>query len=223
MMQLDYRLCRNRAQQRRGRTCRLVLWAAAIILATSESSTAHTEASTETSRAERLAQMQLIFCFQGKGSCLPYDAGVVQEAYARIPALRDERVIVAGNSSGSILAAYFSCFGFTDRSVRYAQYRVLTGDKEAVRNMENPHSKAAKLIRGRRTEIPHMELREYIAFALGVTNWRQARSIDDIIRQSRARPKLPVLIVAANKEVLEDAHPDDRLTPRGYRNWIRAI
>lgn len=40
------------------------------------------------SLAQRFSQMELLFCFQGKGSCLPYDGGVLHEAYERIPALR---------------------------------------------------------------------------------------------------------------------------------------
>ena len=165
----------------------------------------------------RLGQLQLLFCFQGKGSCLPYDAGVLHEAYARIPAMRQQRTIVAGNSSGSIPAAYFGCFGLSDTAVRYAEYRLVFGDKEAVRNMEDPRRKAANLLRGRPTEIPHLELREYIAFALGVEHWRQDASIDQIVRQSRAYPRHPTLIVACNKEVLEDRDPHDSMASRGYK------
>ena len=51
------------------------------------------------------SEIELLLCFQGKGSCLPYDAGVLHEAYQRLPALRNNRTIVAGNSSGSIPAA----------------------------------------------------------------------------------------------------------------------
>ncbi len=166
---------------------------------------------------DRFQNTRLLFCFQGKGSCLPYDAGVLVEAYQRIPALRQQQSIVAGNSSGSILAAYFGCYGFTDTSVRYAEYKLLAGGKDAVRNMENPHSKAAKMLRGKPTEIPHLELKEYIAFALGVQDWQHATSIDDLVRRSRVIPRYPTLIVACNREVLEDRDPDDSLVSRGYK------
>jgi hypothetical protein len=161
--------------------------------------------------------MRLLFCFQGKGSCLSYDGGVLHEAYARIPAMRQQRVIVAGNSSGSILAAYFGCAGFSDATVRHAEQHVLHGDKTAVRNMENPHSKLAKLLRGRPTEISHLELREYIAFALGVEDWQSARSIEEIVGRSRAECRFPCLIVACNKEVLEDRADDDKTEARGEK------
>ena len=158
----------------------------------------------------RFAPMELLFCFQGKGSCLPYDGGVLHEAYARIPAFRRGRVIVAGNSSGAIPAAYFGCHGFDDATVRHAEERLQHGNRDAVRNMENVNTKIAKLSRGQGTEIEHAELREFVAFALGVSRWRDTRSIDEIVRRSTRRPLHPCLIVACNKEVLEDVHPQDR-------------
>jgi hypothetical protein len=158
----------------------------------------------------RFASMELMFCFQGKGSCLPYDAGVLHEAYARIPAMHQGHTIVAGNSSGSIPAAYFACFGMNDATVRHAQDMLIHGNRDAVRNMENVNNKIAKLSRGQRTEISHLELREYVAFALGVSNWRDAGTIEEIVRRSSARPTFPCLIVACNKEVLEDRHPESK-------------
>lgn len=153
------------------------------------------------------SEMELLLCFQGKGSCLPYDAGVLHEAYERIPALRNNRTIIAGNSSGSIPAAFFCCFGFSDANVQYAEERLKNGNRDAVRNMENVNSKISKITRGLSTEISHWEVREYIAFALGVQQWQDATSIDEIVRRSSAKPRYPCLIVAANKEVLEDKHP----------------
>lgn len=149
----------------------------------------------------------------GKGSCLPYDAGVLHEAHARIPALSDGRVIVAGNSSGGIPAAYFCCHGFTDATIRHAEERLETGDRSAVRTMENVNNKIAKLSRGQSTEIEHANLREYVAFALGVESWRDTRDIAAIVRRSPARPRHPCLIVACNLEVLEDRNPEDSMAP----------
>lgn len=158
---------------------------------------------------KRFADTQLMFCFQGKGSCLPYDAGVLSEAYARIPALRENRVIVAGNSSGSIAAAFFSCFGFSDGNVQHAIAHLTEGNRDAVRNMENPNTKFGKMLRGKPTEISHAELREYVAFALGVPNWRDARTIEEIAARSTARPRFPLVIVSCNKDTLEDADAAD--------------
>ncbi len=116
----------------------------------------------------KFAPMELLFCFQGKGSCLPYDAGTLREAYARIPAIRQGHAIVAGNSSGAIPAAYFGCFGFSDATVSHAESRLKYGNREAIRNMESVSNKLSKLVQGKPLEIPHTDLREYVAFALGV-------------------------------------------------------
>ncbi|MEY4566122.1 MAG: hypothetical protein RLY14_1092 [Planctomycetota bacterium] len=163
--------------------------------------------------SKHFPDMKLLLCFQGKGSCLPYDAGVLEEAYAQIPAIRNRQTIVAGNSSGAIPAAFFCCFGFTDQNVKHAISRLVTGDRSAVRNMENVNTKISKISRGQSTEIPHSELREYIAFALGVTHCQDANSIDEIVRRSAAKPRFPCLIVTCNKEVLEDKHPESILAP----------
>jgi hypothetical protein len=158
------------------------------------------------------SEIELLLCFQGKGSCLPYDAGVLHEAYERFPALRNNRTIVAGNSSGSIPAAFFCCFGFSDSNVAYAEERLKNGNRDAVRNMEDVNNKISKLSKGLSTEIPHWEVREYIAFALGVPQWQDAKSIDEIIQRSHASPRYPCLIVASNKEVLDSKHPRGNLS-----------
>jgi hypothetical protein len=157
----------------------------------------------------RFAAMELLLCFQGKGSSLPYDAGVLHEAYARIPSLRAGRTIVAGNSSGGIPAAYFGCHGFSDATVRHAEERLTHGNRDEVRAMENVNNKISKLARGLGTEIKHTALREFVAFALGVRSWQDTRSIDEIVRRSTVTPRHPCLIVACNKDVLEDRHPED--------------
>lgn len=151
-----------------------------------------------------LAEKKLMVCFQGKGSCLPYDAGVLSSMYERIPAMRENQVIVSGNSSGAILAAYFANYGFTDANMAYAKYRLLAGGIEAIRKMEQGSSKAIKMVKGEKTELPHVEMKEFIAFALGVEDWRSANSIDEIVAKSQAIPRFPVIIVAGNREVMEN-------------------
>lgn len=165
------------------------------------------------------SEIELLFCFQGKGSCLPYDAGVLQESYDRFPALRNNRVVVAGNSSGSIPAAFFCCFGFSDANVKHALERMKYGNRDAVRNMEDVNNKISKVTRGLPTEISHWEVREYIAFALGVQRWQDANSIDEIVRRSQAKPRFPCLIVAANKEVLEDRNPNGQVSPARLKEF----
>jgi len=161
----------------------------------------------------RFAPVELLVCFQGKGSCLPYDAGVLREAWARLPALRAGRVIAAGNSSGGIPAAYFGCHGWSDATVRHCENRLINGNRDAVRNMEDINNKVAKLSRGQSTEIEHADLIEFVAFALGVARWQDTRDIAEIVRRSTARPVHSCLIVSCNKEVLEDRHPEDSFAP----------
>jgi hypothetical protein len=163
--------------------------------------------------AARFAPVELLFCFQGKGSCLPYDAGVLREAWARLPALRGGRVIVTGNSSGAIPAAYFGCHGFSDATVAHCFERLVNGNRDAVRAMEDVNNKIAKLSRGESTEIEHADLIEFVAFALGVARWQDTRDIAEIVRRSSVRPRHPCLIVSCNKEVLEDRHPEDSFAP----------
>lgn len=195
-------------------------WAAAIVFAsvvvTPFDCPARAQGTTDTASTTqdaRFAAMELLLCFQGKGSSLPYDAGVLHEAYARLPSLRTGRTIVAGNSSGSIPAAYFCCHGFSDATVRNAEERLMHGNRDEVRAMENVNNKISKLARGLGTEIKHTALSEFIAFALGVRSWKDARSIDEIVRRSSVTPQHPCLIVACNKEVLEDRHPEDSFAP----------
>jgi hypothetical protein len=163
--------------------------------------------------------LQLLLCFQGKGSCLPYDAGVLDEFYARIPALREQRAVVIGNSSGSIPAAYFACNGFSDATVRRAIVSLTAGERDAVRNMENPQRKLTRVMKGERTEISLDNLRAYIAFVLAVEKWSADDTIAEIVQRSDVQPRFPLLISAINKEVLEDSDPRTRLTPRGFKEF----
>lgn len=199
----------------------VLLAAATLFIGTTARLVASAPPPTDLSEEERrrFAEAQLMFCFQGKGSCLPYDAGVLHEAYSRLPALRENRVIIAGNSSGSIAAAYFACFGFSDATVKHAVNRLTEGNRDAVRNMENPHTKMSKSIRGKPTEISHENLREYIAFALGVERWKDAKSLDEIVSRSTAKPRHPIIIVSCNKEVLEDADAGDGRASSRYKEF----
>lgn len=168
---------------------------------------------------ERLAKMELLLSFQGKGSSMSYDAGVVQRLFEHLPVLADRKVIVAGNSSGSIFAVYFSCFGFTKASVDYAAYRIQRADVSAIRGNENVTAKAGNLLTNRPTEISPQTLKEYIAFALGVEQWRDAADLDEVVRRSRLKPIYPVVIAAANKEVLDNRGESHVLDRKDYKEF----
>lgn len=171
---------------------------------------------------KKFAAAELMFCFQGKGSCLPYDAGILHEAYSRLPSLEKNRVILGGNSSGSIAASYFSCAGFSDETVKFGVRTLLEGNRSAVRDMENPNSKMSKMLRGKPTEISHNVLREYLGFALNVPDWHTAATVEEVVRRSKAKPKLPLLIVSCNKEVLEDADPSNGKAAGRYKEFDPA-
>lgn len=197
-----------------------IIAALAFVLSIQVASSCAAQSSTASLTPELRAyfsRMELLLVFQGKGSCLPYDAGVLHEAYLRYDSLKNNHVIVAGNSSGSIPAAFFCCYGFTDDNVKHATERLKLGNRDAVRNMEDVSNKFSKVTRGLPTEISHSELREYIAFALGVKDWKDATSIAEIVSRSNAKPRFPCIIVAANKEVLDNKHPAGQLTPANLK------
>ena len=171
---------------------------------------------------ERLAGKELLLSFQGKGSSMSYDAGVLKHAFDLLPALAERRVIVAGNSSGSIFAIYFSCYGFTRTSVDYAAYRIQHADVSAIRSNEKVQSKAVRLVTNRPTEVSPLGLKEYIAFALGVEDWKDATDLDEIARRSRLKPVYPVVIVAANKEVLDNRAEGNVLSSKDFKEFDPA-
>ena len=193
------------------RIAKRLVSAATFLLITAEVIAQNPKPLNEEALRVKFAPMELLMCFQGKSASLPYDAGVLHEAFTRIPALGEGRTIVAGNSSGSICAAFFSCYGFSDATVRLAEQRLKYGNRESVRQMEDVNRKTRKLMLGQPTEFPHSDLREYVAFALGVQDWQNATTINEIVRRSFAKPVFPCLIFACNKEVLEDRHPEDKM------------
>lgn len=200
---------------------RFSLLAACLMLSTVSSAAERTQfaRSARPPQRETLADKKLLLSFQGKGSSLAWDAGVVKRAFERIPALSENQVIVSGNSSGSILAVYFSCFGFTQTSIDYAAYRIQRADTRAIRGNENAAKKAGDLLLNKPTEISPENLKEYIAFALGVSDWRSARNIADIVRRSRVAPHYPLMIVAANKEVLDNRAPGNALSAKDLKQF----
>ncbi|HUY34983.1 MAG TPA: hypothetical protein VMV69_19705 [Pirellulales bacterium] len=149
---------------------------------------------------DRMAKVELLVSFQGKGSSLTYDAGAIKQAYKWLPALKEDRFVLAGNSSGSTYAVYFACFGFSEQTIARAEKHMLRADFSTVRGNENTMKKAVNLIRGHEPVIDPEALREVIAFALGVAG--PAPDIRSVIRASRAVPRCGLVIAAANAEVL---------------------
>lgn len=145
---------------------------------------------------------ELIWCFQGKGSSLFYDAGVASTAGRHLAALREGRVIVTGNSSGSIWAAYFACRGFSDESIQHLRHTASRCDLSAIRQSEDVAVKVTRILTNQATEMSPDVLREAVAVALGVDDWRNCPDIQAIVKRSNWQPHHPFVIVAANHDVL---------------------
>lgn len=145
---------------------------------------------------------ELIWCFQGKGSSLFYDAGVASAARRHLAALDGGRAIVTGNSSGSIWAAYFACRGFSDESLHHLRHTASRVDLSAVRRSEDVAAKVTRILANQATEMSHDVLREAVAVALGVDDWLDCPDIASIVKRSAWRPNHPFVIVAANHDVL---------------------
>ncbi len=174
-------------------------------------------ASTKTTLA---VEPQVLFAFQGKGSALAFDLGVVSRLARDIPALHENRVIVAGSSGGSILAVYFACFGFSDETIDRATHKIKAIDVSPIHSNEQLLTKMRRLVLNEHTEIPPEALNESIAFALGC-EYQPADDLAAIVARSTCRPRLPLLIVAANSEVLANRRGDSATVGRWEKSFDR--
>ncbi len=172
---------------------------------------------------ERLAQAELLIAFQGKGSSFAYDAGVIKQAWAdrRLrQALSEDHLVVSGNSSGSVYAVYYSCFGFSNDTIEKALQKMLHVDVSKVRENERG-PKVANMIKGQETVIEPEALKGVIAFALGVD--ASLPDIASVVRASSATPRHGVVIAAANAEVLASrAKGGSALRTQDYKVFDRG-
>lgn len=140
---------------------------------------------------------KLVYAFQGKGTTLTWDIGVAKASYERISMLRAESnaqamaagdVVVTGNSSGALMAAWFSCRGFTGEAIEGAQSIVSGFPSELVKE-----DIAAKL-------------REVLG---AITSGQEFGSplstisplVDEITLNGACVPRIPTVIVASNQDV----------------------
>jgi len=167
---------------------------------------------------------ELLLSIQGKGSSAAYDVGVIQKLYEQMPAMRENRVVISASSSGSILATYLATHGFSEESIREFA-KVNAGiDRQAIRNNENLTNKAQKVLTKQPIEMSHDVLKETIAAVLGVKSYGKNETIEQVAKRSKAKIVLPVVICAANYEVigvtkgsLKDYRPLDRVI--NYDNY----
>ncbi len=132
------------------------------------------------------ASEALILSFDGKGTAMSWDAGVMKALYERLKMDRVNEILFVGSSSGSIASAYFSCRGLNQAAIDDLQVQSKRFPKDVLD--ENVTGRAIKLILGVPAEISF-------------------DAVDPIINLATLNqtcvPKLPLLIAAGNLDVLE--------------------
>ncbi len=149
----------------------------------------------------------MLLSIQGKGSSAAYDLGVITRLQQELPALQSNRVVISASSSGSILAAFFCTHGFSEASVAKLTHINANLDRQAIRNNENLTNKAQKVMANQPIELSHNVLKETIAGMLEIPSFTQAETIDQMARRSPLKIVLPVVIVAANYDVVHVVKP----------------
>jgi hypothetical protein len=175
-------------------------------------------------RAENI-NPKLAFVFQGKGTALSWDIGSVKAAYERLPLLRRENssesiaagdVVITGNSSGSVLAAWFSCRGFTAESIKGAESILSQFPNELVN--EDTTSKLLDVLEAMTAG------REFGSPINTITPL-----VDSITGKGTCFPRLPTVIVASNQDINDKRRwlaTKDELTRvfdiRDYSYWEKS-
>jgi hypothetical protein len=147
-------------------------------------------------RADRI-DPKLVYAFQGKGTALTWDIGVTKAAYERIPMLRGEAnaqgmaagdVLLTGNSSGAVMAAWFSCRGINADSVKGAEGIIKNFPAQLVK--EDAAGKFREVLgainSGREFGSPTADI---------------VPLVDAVLANGACVPRLPTVIVASNQDI----------------------
>lgn len=149
------------------------------------------------SHRSEIINPKLVYAFQGKGTALTWDIGGARAAYERIPLLRGETnaqaqsngdVVLTGNSSGSVLAAWFTCRGFSAGSIRDAQN--IMGQFPPSLVKESTSQKIMEIISAIR------EGREF-----GAPINAMLPMMDAITGKGSCVPQLPTVITTSNQDI----------------------
>lgn len=128
----------------------------------------------------------LLLSFDGKGTAMAWDAGVVAALFERIKPGRITETLFVGSSSGSIAASYFACRGLNATSIADIQTESKKFPKDVLD--ESSSTKAMQLTLG----IP------------GEVGLEGINPITDMATQNRTcLPKHPLLIASGNLDVVE--------------------
>lgn len=133
----------------------------------------------------------LTIVFEGKGTRLGWDLGVMAAALDKYPEMASPETIMAGNSSGSIFASFFTCNGVSQESLNRAKVLLKNFDRSTVNDSENI-KKFIQILMGKNTEYPHSNMNPVI---------------NQITNNGDCTPKQPMVIAALNAEILDNRLP----------------
>ena len=128
----------------------------------------------------------LILSFDGKGTAMAWDAGVIAALFERLKTDKLKEILYVGSSSGSIASTYFACRGLTPKAVKDLPIEAQRFPK-AVLN-EGTTDRAIKLILDINPEIPFNDVKPIVDMAMN---------------GGTCVPERPLLIAAANLDVVE--------------------
>lgn len=132
------------------------------------------------------ADAHLIVSFDGKGTAMAWDAGVMTALFEKLDPGKVKEILFVGSSSGAIASTYFACHGLTAEAVGRLPAEVQRFPK-AVLN-EDTTDRAIKLILDINPEIPLAAVKPIL---------------DVATKNGTCIPERPLLIATANLEVID--------------------
>ncbi len=136
--------------------------------------------------AENTTSQPVMISYDGKGCAMSWDIGVTKAFYERLNLSAVSEFYFVGTSSGSLMSSFFACRGLNQSSID----ELLTAIAKLPKDMidESPMTKILQLVLGIPPET-----------SLKLIN----PAIDIVTMNDTCVPKIPLLIVAANIDVLD--------------------
>lgn len=129
----------------------------------------------------------LVVSFDAKGTAVGWDFGAVQALVERTDASKIKQYVFAGSSSGSLPAAYYACYGLTKETADSARIQLTDWASKKLLN-EHTKAKLIQLMLGEETDSSYENM-------MGIVNI--------VTKNGTCMPQYPLLIPAANMEVLD--------------------
>lgn len=149
---------------------------------------------------ENLAKHPFVFDFMGKSDRAPWDIGVIAAAREMSPRIQSGEVIYAGNSSGAILAAYFSCWGVTASSI--AELKAIMNEHMSKSELQFDQKYTIKKLVLNKTFGTSLPLERDHAF-IGQMIDSLLEKKDSAGKKITCDPKTDIIISSANLDVLD--------------------